>query len=97
MNDSTEQKKIFTTSEGDQWFLRNKTPNDSHKDNDVEIVQVLKFIKNHDAESFLNWEIQNRKTMNFPPFSVLAKIIISHENRDFKLVIYSQFVDEIPQ
>lgn len=45
MNDRTEQKKIFTASEGDQWFLRNKTPNDSHKDNDIEIVQVLKFIK----------------------------------------------------
>ena len=41
----TEQKKIFSTSEGDQWFNRNLNSNNANKDNDDKIIQTLQSIE----------------------------------------------------
>jgi len=41
----TEQKKIFSDSEGDQWFNRNLNSNNANKDKNDKIIQILQSIE----------------------------------------------------
>ncbi len=41
---------------------------------------VLDFAKRHDYEGFYNFELQQRRTFNFPPFSRIINIYIKHRD-----------------
>jgi primosomal protein N' (replication factor Y) (superfamily II helicase) len=43
---------------------------------------ILQALESQDEESFINYEIQNRKLAQMPPFSKLAAIIISDKNAE---------------
>lgn len=43
--------------------------------------EVIGFIKSHDFLQFYNWEIENRKLYNYPPFTKIIRIFL--RNKDF--------------
>ena len=45
-------------------------------------AKVMQYLLNNDKQSFVNFELNNRKIANMPPYSRLGAIIISGKNKD---------------
>ncbi|MFC1483145.1 primosomal protein N' [Candidatus Margulisiibacteriota bacterium] len=43
---------------------------------------IFKFIKSHNYKEFFTYELEQRKELNYPPFSRLLRIIISGKNKE---------------
>ena len=43
---------------------------------------IIKFLKNHDYKGFYNYELEERKMFNYPPFTRVIYIYLKHRNND---------------
>lgn len=44
--------------------------------------EVLAFLKTHDYSEFYKWEIENRRTFMYPPFTKVIRIFLRNKNND---------------
>ena len=56
---------------------------------------VLKFVENHDFESFYNTEIEQRKLFEYPPFTNLSRIIFQSEDERLCLDYANEVLKEL--
>ncbi len=43
---------------------------------------VIQMASKHDFDSFFNWELENRRSLGYPPFSRLVRLEYRHENEE---------------
>jgi len=58
-------------------------------------ANAIKFIKNHDYESFFAKEIMNRKSDFFPPFSEIIKFLFVDKNKKKVFLLAKNFYENI--